>query len=125
LLVLAAVGGTAAGLWALRPTPTFSSADVTEISPFDVTFRVENKNPWLDLSNLKISCVLAQVRASPISPTMVDPAMVDATNVRLAGNPVNSALLHARFASSWSRPKTIRKSPSVPRSTFAANTICR
>jgi hypothetical protein len=89
LLVLAAVGGTAAGLWALRPTPTFSSADVTEISPFDVTFRVENRNPWLDLSNLKISCVLAQVRASPISPTMVDPAMVDATNVRLAGKQAN------------------------------------
>jgi hypothetical protein len=85
LLVLAALGGSAAGLWALRPIPTFSSADVAASSPFDVTFEVKNGNSWLDLANLKISCVLAQVRASPISPTMVDPTMVDATNVRFAG----------------------------------------
>ena len=85
LLILAALAGTAAGLWALRPSPTFSSDGVVTGSPFDVTFRVENRDPWFILSNLRIGCVLAQVRASPNSPTMVDPAMVDATNLRLAG----------------------------------------
>jgi hypothetical protein len=84
LLVLAAMVGAAAGLWALRPSPTFSSAGVVTGSPFDVTFRVENSDRWFTLSNLKIGCVLAQVRASPNSPTMVDPAMVDATNVRFS-----------------------------------------
>jgi hypothetical protein len=90
LLVLAALAGTAAGLWALRPSPVFSSDGVVTGSPFDVTFRVENRDPWFILSNLKIGCVLAQVRASPNSPTMVDPAMVDATNVRLAGKQPNT-----------------------------------
>ncbi len=71
------------------PIPTFSSADVAAGSPFDATFQVENRNSWLGLANLKISCVLAQVRASPISPTMVDPTMVDATNVRFAGKQAN------------------------------------
>jgi hypothetical protein len=85
VLVLAAIGSIAAGLWMLRPIPTFSSEDVAAGSPFDATFQVENRNSWLGLANLKISCVLAQVRASPISPTMVDPTMVDATNVRFAG----------------------------------------
>jgi hypothetical protein len=80
LLVLASVGVIAATLWALRPRPTFSSEDLATGSPFDVTFQVKNRNSWLGLSNLKISCVLAQVRALPISPTMVD-----ATNVRFAG----------------------------------------
>jgi hypothetical protein len=89
VLVLAALGGSAAGLWALRPIPTFSSADVAAGSPFDVTFQINNRNSWLDLANLKISCVLAQVRASPISPTMVDPTMVDATNVQFAGKQAN------------------------------------
>jgi hypothetical protein len=89
LLVLAALAGTAAGLWALRPSPTFSSDGVVTGSPFDVTFRVKNRDPWFTLSNLKIGCVLAQVRASPNSPTMVDPAMVDATNVRLSGKQPN------------------------------------
>ena len=89
LLVLAALAGTAAGLWALRPSPVFSSDGVVTGSPFDVTFRVENRDPWFILSNLKIGCVLAQVRASPNSPTMVDPAMVDAINLRLAGKQPN------------------------------------
>ena len=89
LLVLAALVGTAAGLWALRPRPTFSSAGVVTGSPFDVTFRVENRDPWFPLSNLRVGCVLAQVRASPSSPTMVDPAMVDATNLRLSGKQAN------------------------------------
>jgi len=84
LLILAAIAGAAAGLWALRPSPTFSSEDVAAGSPFDVTFRVENRNPWLTLFNLKIGCVLAQVRAAPIEPTLVD-----ATNVRFAAKKVN------------------------------------
>ena len=90
LLVLAALAGSAAGLWALRPSPTFSSDGVVTGSPFDVTFQVENRDPWFTLSNLRIGCVLAQVRASPITPTMVDPAMVDATNVRLSGKQANA-----------------------------------
>jgi hypothetical protein len=80
LLVLGALAGAAAGIWSLRPTPTFSSEDVVAGSPFDVTFRVENRNAWLPLSNLKIGCVLAHVRALPIAPTMVD-----ATNMRIDG----------------------------------------
>jgi hypothetical protein len=80
LLVIAALAGTAAVLWALRPSPTFSSEGVVVGSPFDVMFRVENRHSWLVLSHLKISCVLAQVRAVPIEPTMVE-----ATNVRFSG----------------------------------------
>ncbi len=76
LVVIAIVAGAATGLWLLRPTPTYSSEDVTAGSPFDVTFRVENKDAWFTLSNLKISCVLAQVRASTTAP-----ALVEATNV--------------------------------------------
>ena len=79
LLVIALVAGAAAGLWLLRPVPSYSSEDVTAGSPFDVTFRVENRDPWFPLANLKISCVLAHVRAEPIAPTLVE-----ATNVRLA-----------------------------------------
>jgi hypothetical protein len=84
LLVLAVLIGAAAGLWALRPSPTFSSEDLATGSSFDVMFRVENTDPWLTLSNLKISCVLAHVRALPIEPTMVE-----ATNVRLSGKEAN------------------------------------
>lgn len=78
LLVLALVAGAATGLWLLRPVPSYSSDDVTAGSPFDVTFRVENKDAWFPLANLKISCVLAHVRAEPIPPTLIG-----ATNVRL------------------------------------------
>ena len=85
LLVIAAIGGAAAGLWALRPSPTFSSGDLATGSSFDVTFRVENTDPRLTLFNLKISCILAQVRALPIEPTMVE-----ATNVRFSGKEANN-----------------------------------
>lgn len=77
LLVIALLAGGAAGLWLLRPVPSYSSDDVTAGSPFDVTFRVENKDAWFPLANLKISCVLAHVRAEPIAPTLIE-----ATNVR-------------------------------------------
>src|SRR3990167_11000887 len=79
LVVLALVAGAAFGLWLLRPVPSYSSDDVTEGSPFDVTFRIENKDAWFPLANLKISCVLAHVRGEPIAPTLIE-----ATNVRLA-----------------------------------------
>ncbi len=77
LLVIGLLVGVAFGAWSLRPTPSYASGDVTVGSPFDVTFRVENKNPWFALSNLKISCVVAHVRASGMEPTMIG-----ATDVR-------------------------------------------
>ena len=80
LLVLIAIAGLASGLWSLRPVPTFSSEGVVSGSPFDVTFRVENKDPWFALSNLKLFCVVADVRASTIAPFIVE-----AGNVRFSG----------------------------------------
>jgi hypothetical protein len=80
LLVLFVVATLAAALWSLRPVPSFASDDVTAGSPFDVTFKVENDNAWLPIHNLRIYCVLAQVRALPIEPTIVE-----AANLRLGG----------------------------------------
>ncbi len=85
VLILGAVTSIAAGLWSLRPTPAFSSGDIAAGSPFDVTFKVENRDPWFALPNLTINCVLAQVRAFPIAPTMVE-----ATNVRFDGQQAGS-----------------------------------
>jgi hypothetical protein len=81
-VIIALVGGAAFGVWSLRPTPGYASEDVLAGSPFDVTFRAENTNPLISLSNVKLSCVLAHVRASPIPPTLIE-----ATDVRFpAGN---------------------------------------
>jgi hypothetical protein len=80
LLVLFIVATIAAALWSLRPVPGFASDDVTSGSPFDVTFKVENDNAWLPINNLRIYCVLAQVRALPIEPTIVE-----AANLHLGG----------------------------------------
>jgi hypothetical protein len=80
LLVLFIIATIAAALWSLRPVPSFASDDVTAGSPFDVTFKVGNDNPWLPLNNLRIYCVLAQVRALPIEPTIVE-----AASLRLGG----------------------------------------
>ena len=77
MLVIGLLAGVAFGAWSLRPTPSYVSGDVTAGSPFDVTFRVENKNPWFALANLKINCVVAYVRASGMEPTMIG-----ATDVR-------------------------------------------
>ncbi len=85
VIVMALVAGAAAGVWLLRPAPSYSSEDVTAGSPFDVTFRVENKDAWFPLANLNISCVLAHVRAEPIAPTLIA-----ATNVRLAATGTNT-----------------------------------
>jgi hypothetical protein len=78
LLALFAIGSLGAALWSLRPVPSYASEDVTAGSPFDVAFRVANDNPLLALSNLRIYCVLAQVRALPI-----EPIIVEATNLQL------------------------------------------
>ncbi len=71
LLVIGLLAGIAFGVWSIRPTPSYSSEDLTTGSAFDVVFRVENKNPWFALSNLKIGCVVAYVRASGMEPTMI------------------------------------------------------
>lgn len=71
LLVIGSIAGLAFVAWSLRPIPSYASEDVTAGSPFDVTFRVENRNPWFALSNLRISCVVAHVRASGMEPTMI------------------------------------------------------
>ena len=76
-LVLIAIAGLASGLWSLRPVPTFSSEGVVSGSPFDVTFRVENKDAWFALANLRLFCVVSDVRASTIAPFIVE-----ASNVR-------------------------------------------
>ncbi len=66
------VAAAMAGLWSLRPVPTYSSDDVTAGSPFDVAFQIENTNPWLPLVNLKISCVLSHIRATGTPPTLIE-----------------------------------------------------
>ena len=71
LVVVGLLAGVGFGAWSLRPTPSYSSEDVTAGSPFDVTFRVKNRNPWFALSNLRISCVVAHVRASGMQPTLI------------------------------------------------------
>ena len=77
LLVIGLLAGGGFGVWALRPIPSYSSEDVTAGSPFDVRFRVENKNRWFAQSNLRINCVLAHVRASGMQPSLIG-----ATDVR-------------------------------------------
>jgi hypothetical protein len=72
LAVVAILIGAAAGIWSLRPVPSYSSEGVTQGSPFDVTFRMENTHPWLALDDLRVSCVLAQIRASGIPPTLIE-----------------------------------------------------
>jgi hypothetical protein len=77
LTIIGMIAGVALTAWSLRPTPSYSSGEVTVGSPFDVTFRAENRNPWFALANLRIICVLAHVRASGMAPTLID-----ATDVR-------------------------------------------
>ncbi|MFO1161384.1 MAG: hypothetical protein U1E60_21280 [Reyranellaceae bacterium] len=71
IILATAFVGLLLGLWLLRPTPTFSSEEVTAGSPFDVRFRVENDSGFATLANLRISCVLASLRGSGLSDTMV------------------------------------------------------
>ena len=71
-VVLAVIAGAALGAWWLRPTPSYSAEDLTVGSPFDVTFRAENRNPRFGMAKLKISCVVESVRASGFPTTSVD-----------------------------------------------------
>jgi len=72
LVFLVVIAGAGWGVWSLRPTPSYASDDVEEGSAFDVTFRVENKDAWFPLANLRLSFVRAQVRASGLEPTLVE-----------------------------------------------------
>lgn len=69
---LVAIAGAGWGVWSLRPTPSYASEDVEEGSAFDVTFKVENTDTRFPLAHLRLSCVLAQVRASGLEPTLVE-----------------------------------------------------
>ncbi len=77
LIVLMVMAGAAFGAWSLRPVPSYTSDEVKDGSPFDVTFTVENKDSWFALANLKVGCVLDHVRASGLPPTLLE-----ATDVR-------------------------------------------
>ena len=79
LIVLMVMAGMAFGAWSLRPVPSYASDDVKDGSPFDVTFKVENKDSWFALANLKVGCVLDHVRASGLPPTLLE-----ATDVRFS-----------------------------------------
>ncbi|MFZ5780336.1 MAG: hypothetical protein ACOY4R_09090 [Pseudomonadota bacterium] len=81
LVVLAALAGALAGLWTLRPVPSYASGEISAGSPFDVTFRIHNTSELFPLANLEIYCVLAYVRASSFQP-----AIVAAANVALPGD---------------------------------------
>jgi hypothetical protein len=71
LIVIGGISGVAYIAWSQRPIPTYASEDVTSGSPFDVTFRIENKDPSFALANLRVSCVLDHVRASGMEPTLI------------------------------------------------------
>lgn len=87
LFVIAGLAGFGYIAWSLRPTPVFSSEAAEEGSPFDTVFRAENTSTWLPLAHLRLGCVLAQVRASGIEPTLVE-----AEQVRLPANAVAGLL---------------------------------
>jgi len=71
LIVIGGIVGIAYIAWSQRPIPSYASEDVTSGSPFDVTFKVENKDLTFALVNLRVSCVLDHVRASGMEPTMI------------------------------------------------------
>jgi hypothetical protein len=71
LIVIGGIAGIAYIAWSQRPIPSYASEDVTSGSPFDVTFKVENKDLSFALDNLRVSCVLDHVRASGMQPTMI------------------------------------------------------
>jgi hypothetical protein len=79
---IALVAGLAAGLWALRPIPEFTSDGVEIGSPFDVTYRIRNTSQWFALSRPGISCLLTYAEAPDSRP-------VKASDVKLpAGSPL-------------------------------------
>lgn len=71
IILATALVGVLVGLWLLRPTPTFPAVEVSTGSPFDVRFRVVNDSAFATLANLRISCVLASLRGSGLTDTMV------------------------------------------------------
>jgi hypothetical protein len=77
LVVLGLLAGAGFGAWSLRPTPAYSAEELTVGSPFDVTFRAQNGNPWFAMVKPRFTCVVAEVRASGMPP-----AAVEATDVR-------------------------------------------
>jgi hypothetical protein len=77
LVVIGLLAGAGFGAWSLRPTPAYSAEELTVGSPFDVTFRAQNDNPWFTIAKPKFTCVVAEVRASGMPP-----AAVEATDVR-------------------------------------------
>ena len=112
LVVVGMVAGIALGVWSLRPVPSYSSEDVTAGSPFDVTFQVENRNPSFALSNLRVSCVLAHVRASGIPPTLIEANDVRFPTGTVAGlEPGQSATFTCPFRSLIGHP--INDDPGV------------
>jgi hypothetical protein len=80
VLVIASTAGVAFAVWSLRPTPSYSSGDLTVGSPFDGTFHAENGSPWFAMSNLRLGCVVAHVRGSGMPP-----ASVEANDLRFPG----------------------------------------
>ncbi len=112
LVVLGVIAGAAFAAWWMRPTPTYSAEDLTVGSPFDVTFRAENRNPWFGMARLRIGCVVESVRASGFPTTSVD-----ATDVRFpAGGdqslaPGQSATFKCPFRSLIGHP--INDDPAV------------
>lgn len=72
IILATAFVGVLLGLWLLRPTPTFTSVEVATGSPFDVRFQVVNDSAFATLANFKIGCVLASMRGSGLSDTMVE-----------------------------------------------------
>lgn len=71
IIIAAALVGVLLGLWLLRPTPTFSSVEVSTGSPFDVRFRIVNDSAFATLGNLRIGCMLASLRGTGLTDTMV------------------------------------------------------
>jgi hypothetical protein len=106
------IAAAAFGAWWLRPTPTYSAEDLTVGSPFDVTFRAENRNPRFGMAKLRISCVVESVRASGFPTTSVD-----ATDVRFPAGaeqglaPGQSATFKCPFRSLIGHP--INDDPAV------------
>jgi hypothetical protein len=65
---IAVAAGLAAGIWALRPIPEYTSDGVETGSPFDVTFQIRNTSRWFALSRPGIDCILAWPGAPDVPP---------------------------------------------------------
>ncbi len=97
IILAAALVGVLVGLWLMRPAPTFPPVEVATGSPFDVRFRVVNDSAFATLANLRISCVLASLRGSGLTDTMV-------TASNLAFEPPGANRLAPREAATFTCP---------------------